>query len=99
MKNIDNRLVKLEMALGKENDLDLELSAMTPEEREHRIAELIYKGLIDTDPKVKLMTEADFIELYLSSGPRERATLCGYDFTKGSIEDQLLDSLKARYEV
>ena len=72
MKSIENRLEKLEMVLGKEDDLDLILSAMTPQERERRIAELIYKGLIDTDPEVMNMTESEFVSMYLAMSPEDR---------------------------
>ncbi len=73
MTTIIRRIEKLESALLSEKDIDY--TNMTPEQRRHRIAELIYLGLCDTDPEVKNMTEQDFLSMYLAMDPTEREAM------------------------
>lgn len=89
MKNIDLRIKKLETRLIT-GDETAEYERMMPEERRHRIAELVYKGLDNP-----AMTEMEFISVYLELGPEERAVLCGYDSNEDA-ETRLLADLKAR---
>jgi len=69
---LESRIEKIEASLLKGDDTDEILSSMTTEQRHRRIAELIYKGLSDTDPEVMAMTEEKFIVMYLSMNPDDR---------------------------
>ncbi len=104
MTLIVKRIEKLESALLGEKGIEFE--NLTPDQRQHRIAQLIYKGLFDTNPEVGEMTEEEFVSLYIKMSDEEREYR-GFNASgkpsekstdKGEGSTELLESLRSELQ-